>query len=308
MAKYHISPTTGRPNLCTANKRPCPVGGADDHYPTKEAARQGYENNMHAQTLAVAVSKKVPGGADVDELAKKLKQQYDRPDLQVGSSEKEQLQIDSGVIMDNIIMLIDERNQLMKDAVTKGFDKTLEEAKGIERRLKDFQEIQGEIDERLRTIAKKEAEADRQAFQDRLRESMPAQYYSDKARVKEVMDKENARPWRGAEEHFSLNSGRLNPMDYSGSGDEFYDPAHDSLVILAEADGKSPRAIASSGNMYRDPEEQLGRRAIQTKQNTSYRGGRDTQRMNLRVLGYVAPGGERHGWIPNKQIAFFVYK
>lgn len=38
MTNYHINKNTGRPNLCTATKRACPVGG--DHFPTKEAAMQ----------------------------------------------------------------------------------------------------------------------------------------------------------------------------------------------------------------------------------------------------------------------------
>jgi len=43
---YHINPTTGRPNQCTATKRACPYGGSADHYPSKDAARAGYEKKM----------------------------------------------------------------------------------------------------------------------------------------------------------------------------------------------------------------------------------------------------------------------
>lgn len=43
MVKYHISATTGRPNICRATKRQCPLGGEEDHYPTKEAARKALE-------------------------------------------------------------------------------------------------------------------------------------------------------------------------------------------------------------------------------------------------------------------------
>jgi len=43
---YHINPETGRPNQCTATKRACPYGGQADHYPSKEAARVGYEKKM----------------------------------------------------------------------------------------------------------------------------------------------------------------------------------------------------------------------------------------------------------------------
>lgn len=41
--KYHISPATGRPNRCYAEKKPCPLGGQDDHYPDKATAREAYE-------------------------------------------------------------------------------------------------------------------------------------------------------------------------------------------------------------------------------------------------------------------------
>lgn len=40
---YHINPETGRPNKCYATKKACPFGGAASHFPTKEAARKGYE-------------------------------------------------------------------------------------------------------------------------------------------------------------------------------------------------------------------------------------------------------------------------
>lgn len=44
--KYHISPTTGNPNRCYANTKPCPLGGEKEHYPTKEAARAAYEKKQ----------------------------------------------------------------------------------------------------------------------------------------------------------------------------------------------------------------------------------------------------------------------
>lgn len=45
-ASYHISPETGRPNKCYATKKPCPYGGASDHYPDKATARAAYEKKM----------------------------------------------------------------------------------------------------------------------------------------------------------------------------------------------------------------------------------------------------------------------
>lgn len=60
MAKYHISPSTGKPNICRAHSKPCPIGGADDHYPTKEAAQKGFEKAMSEQTMTAT---KVDAGA-----------------------------------------------------------------------------------------------------------------------------------------------------------------------------------------------------------------------------------------------------
>ena len=57
MSKYHISLTTGRPNKCYAEKRPCPIGGADEHYGSKEEAQQAYEARMSASTVAPAQKK-----------------------------------------------------------------------------------------------------------------------------------------------------------------------------------------------------------------------------------------------------------
>lgn len=44
MPKYHISPATGRPNICTANKRACPVWG--QHYASKEDAVREEEERL----------------------------------------------------------------------------------------------------------------------------------------------------------------------------------------------------------------------------------------------------------------------
>lgn len=44
--KYHISPSTGRPNICRATKTACPYGGAEAHYDSKDQARKAYEKSM----------------------------------------------------------------------------------------------------------------------------------------------------------------------------------------------------------------------------------------------------------------------
>lgn len=57
-SKYHISPQTGRPNLCRAETKSCPIGGI--HYPSKEEAQEAYEGAMAGATVAPAVSKRGP--------------------------------------------------------------------------------------------------------------------------------------------------------------------------------------------------------------------------------------------------------
>lgn len=50
MARYHISPETGRPNLCRASIQQCPINkGEDEHYDTKEEARAAAKNKLEKQ-------------------------------------------------------------------------------------------------------------------------------------------------------------------------------------------------------------------------------------------------------------------
>ena len=62
--KYHISPTTGRPNICSAAKGNCPYGGDEEHFSSKEKARAAYEKKMSGKTLVshgkASESKKQP--------------------------------------------------------------------------------------------------------------------------------------------------------------------------------------------------------------------------------------------------------
>lgn len=50
MAKYHINPTTGNPNLCRA-KIKCRFGGESEHYKTVELAAQAFESKMKINEL-----------------------------------------------------------------------------------------------------------------------------------------------------------------------------------------------------------------------------------------------------------------
>lgn len=51
MTKYHISPKDGKPSVCNATVRPCPIGGENVHYGSKEEARGAYESKMVDQTF-----------------------------------------------------------------------------------------------------------------------------------------------------------------------------------------------------------------------------------------------------------------
>lgn len=50
MTKYHISPASGRPNICRADKEPCPLKGVNGepakHFTDKAEAKAYSENNM----------------------------------------------------------------------------------------------------------------------------------------------------------------------------------------------------------------------------------------------------------------------
>lgn len=48
--RYHISPESGRPNICRAGKRPCPIGG--EHFDSKEEARAASEVKQAAENNA----------------------------------------------------------------------------------------------------------------------------------------------------------------------------------------------------------------------------------------------------------------
>lgn len=50
MANYHIN-NEGNAGACRAKKKPCPFGGWDDHYSSKEEAREGYEKQQELLAL-----------------------------------------------------------------------------------------------------------------------------------------------------------------------------------------------------------------------------------------------------------------
>ena len=54
MAKYHVS-TDGNPRVCTASEGKCPLGGNENHFTSKEAARAAFEESV---ATSESVSKK----------------------------------------------------------------------------------------------------------------------------------------------------------------------------------------------------------------------------------------------------------
>lgn len=51
MAKYHITPGNGTPNICKARVGKCPFASDDEHYPTKAAALAAFEGSMSGATF-----------------------------------------------------------------------------------------------------------------------------------------------------------------------------------------------------------------------------------------------------------------
>lgn len=56
MTKFHIN-VNGEPAICKA-KIACPLGGVEDHYPTRESARDGFEKSMSGQGSSFGSFKK----------------------------------------------------------------------------------------------------------------------------------------------------------------------------------------------------------------------------------------------------------
>jgi hypothetical protein len=59
MPKYHISPSTGNPNKCSARDGYCPFGDETVHFSTKEEARTFYESEQEINLYALAPQRKV---------------------------------------------------------------------------------------------------------------------------------------------------------------------------------------------------------------------------------------------------------
>lgn len=52
--KFHINPSTGNPNKCSAKSGNCPFGGDSEHFESKDSARQHFESQNTDQSLKTA--------------------------------------------------------------------------------------------------------------------------------------------------------------------------------------------------------------------------------------------------------------
>lgn len=59
MAKYHIK-KDGMPGVCRAQDGKCPLGGNDEHFPTKEEAQNYADKKNEAITSAVMRYESLP--------------------------------------------------------------------------------------------------------------------------------------------------------------------------------------------------------------------------------------------------------
>lgn len=282
MPKYHISPVTGRPNMCYASVRSCPVGGEDAHYESKEEARSAYEKDMSDETFPTI------------KLSKPMK---------IGSKEYHQFR-------DREISKQIEENNKIKKAILANPDPndwegTMRRMSEVDAHGKRLKKEKLDNDSKLAEFPA-EVPINNQSLDEKLREADPISYHNSKDRVKEVMEKGRGRTRPRPEEHFSINAGRLNPATLDGDGAQYFDRGKNSLVILAQADGSRPRAISSWGEFYGSPEDELGAPAVQIKQKGSW--GADARTNNLHVVGYVNKQGESFGYVPAKKLHFFVYK
>jgi len=133
-------------------------------------------------------------------------------------------------------------------------------------------------------------------------------WYEDKERIQDALKifQHNMKTSKikKPEKHYSTNAGKLNITNYDGSGANYITPGEDSFVVLTYPDGKGARVISSYGEFYQDPQSAIGKYVVQYKQ---YSGNNDVQK-DLVVVGYMSRDGKRYGYIPNRQVAFFVYK
>lgn len=332
--KYHITPSTGQPNVCTATVRACPVGGESEHYATREEAQAAYEQKRKDDLVAPPVRrttvqvrfcgsckqrKKMAwvdnklGWRFCQECAERkgLVPRLSPPPVDPAPAlqeQREKLQRESSVLFDKFAANGKAKGAVLKSAPGRDFDEVLKEMKALDEEGTALSKEQGRIDDELRKVMAEEA---RREANGKSREGVPSRgsalaliHHNSRDRIAEAVNGPGARG--GDEMHYTMNAGHLNPSNRSeGSGAQYFEEGSNSLVILAEADGKRVRAVSSAGEFYGEPAKVLGKRVTQVKQRAS---GSDAKTYGLRVLGYVSAEGDLYGWVPHKNISFFVYK
>lgn len=197
-------------------------------------------------------------------------------------------------VMEDLRALGVRKMRLMQSFTGKDFDTALEAMKKLEAEGALLKGKQEALAAELKATRRQGSARDAQR-----------QEASSSRRLQEVQALAKERDWALPTEHFSRNAGLLNPLDRTlGSGAEYFEEGRNSLVVLGTLEGKRARVISSWGEFYDDPLRELGWAAQQVKQGYD----RDSITRDLRVIGYVDRGGKTYGWVPDKQVPFFVYK
>lgn len=68
MARYHIN-SKGEPAICRATKKPCPLGNENQHYDSKEAAREAFEKENSGTLITTLKAKRPWEDHAIDDLA-----------------------------------------------------------------------------------------------------------------------------------------------------------------------------------------------------------------------------------------------
>lgn len=96
MAKYHIKPD-GEPGKCSAFLKPCPLGGSEEeHYPSKEKAREAYEVKMQQEAEAVSQAK-----AKMQKQRKEFFANMDKPGYVFVSKDSNEVMNADGALVDD---------------------------------------------------------------------------------------------------------------------------------------------------------------------------------------------------------------
>ena len=78
MAKFHINSKTGEPGACQATQGKCPFGWEDNHYTSKQAARDAFEGLETDSGLSAVSKSKLSGMTDAE--ARAYSESGERPD------------------------------------------------------------------------------------------------------------------------------------------------------------------------------------------------------------------------------------